>query len=154
MSSATWAPTKKYVNYVPAGRADTHSMFIGYLLWIIGFTGVHRFYYGKPLTGILWFFTAGLLGVGWLSDVFLIPFMDREANVRFAPGATDYNLSWVFLSLLGVLGVHRFYQGKIITGILYALSGGLFGVGVVYDVLTMNEQISEQNSQSTLYYPV
>ncbi|MFH3927069.1 transglycosylase domain-containing protein, partial [Acinetobacter baumannii] len=28
---------------------DTHSKAIGYLLWIFGFTGSHRFYYGKPI---------------------------------------------------------------------------------------------------------
>ena len=27
---------------------NTHSMLIGYILWIFGFTGAHRFYYGKP----------------------------------------------------------------------------------------------------------
>ena len=30
---------------------NTHSKFVGYLLWIFGFTGAHRFYYGKPVTG-------------------------------------------------------------------------------------------------------
>ena len=38
---------------------DTHSKTIGYLLWIFGFTGAHRFYYGKPITGIIWFCTLG-----------------------------------------------------------------------------------------------
>jgi TM2 domain-containing membrane protein YozV len=59
---------------------DTHSKTIGYILWIFGFTGSHRFYYGKPVTGTIWFFTLGLLGIGWLIDVFLIPGMDREAD--------------------------------------------------------------------------
>ena len=31
---------------------DTNSKVIGYLLWILGFTGSHRFYYGKPITGV------------------------------------------------------------------------------------------------------
>lgn len=30
---------------------DTHSVLMGYLLWIFGFMGAHRFYYGKPITG-------------------------------------------------------------------------------------------------------
>ncbi len=49
-------------------RGDTHSKTIGYVLWIFGFTGAHRFYYGKSITGAIWFFTLGLLGVGWLYD--------------------------------------------------------------------------------------
>jgi hypothetical protein len=47
---------------------------------IFGFTGSHRFYYGKPITGTIWFFTAGLLLIGWLIDLFLIPWMDRKAD--------------------------------------------------------------------------
>ena len=32
---------------------DTHSKIIGYILWIFGFTGSHRFYYGKPVSGTI-----------------------------------------------------------------------------------------------------
>lgn len=48
---------------------DTHSKLMGYLLWIFGFLGSHRFYYGKPVTGTIWFFTLGLLFVGWVIDL-------------------------------------------------------------------------------------
>jgi TM2 domain-containing membrane protein YozV len=68
---------------------DTHRKTIGYILWIFGFTGSHRFYYGKPVSGTIWFFTLGLLGIGWLVDLFLIPSMDRQADLRFAAGPKD-----------------------------------------------------------------
>ena len=126
--------------------ANTHSKSIGYLLWIFGFTGAHRFYYGRPISGTIWLFTLGLLGVGWLIDVFLIPGMDRTADQRFAAGPIDYSVGWLLLTFLGVFGAHRFYQGKIITGILYLLTGGLLLVGVIYDFWTLNTQISERNS--------
>jgi TM2 domain-containing membrane protein YozV len=71
---------------------DTHRKTIGYLLWIFGFTGAHRFYYGKPVTGTIWFFTLGLLGIGWLIDLFLIPGMDRGADRRYAVGRIDYSV--------------------------------------------------------------
>lgn len=45
-------------------QQNTHSTLIGYLLWIFGFLGSHRFYYGKPITGTIWFFTLGLFFVG------------------------------------------------------------------------------------------
>lgn len=35
----------------------------------------------------------------------------------------------------GILGLHRFYTGKIFTGILYLFSFGFFGVGVVLDLI-------------------
>lgn len=124
---------------------NTHSVAVGYILWIFGFLGAHRFYYGKQVSGIIWFFTLGLLGIGWLIDLFLIPSMDRQADRRFVEGRLNYTLAWVLLTFLGVFGLHRFYQGKILTGLLYLLTAGLVGFGVIYDFLTLNEQVSEQN---------
>jgi hypothetical protein len=37
-------------------------------------------------------------------------------------------------------------MGKIFTGLLYLCTGGLFMIGVLYDFLTLNEQISDRNS--------
>ena len=124
-------------------QQDTHLKSIGYLLWIFGFLGAHRFYYGKPVTGTIWFFTLGLLGIGWIIDLFLIPGLDREADLRFANG----NIAWILLTFLGLLGVHRMYQGKWLTGILYLLTGGLFGLGILYDFWTLNDQVSILNAQ-------
>ena len=109
--------------------------------------GAHRFYYGRPLTGTLWFFTFGLLGIGWIVDLFLIPSMDEAADTKYIEGALDYNLAWVFLTFLGVFGVHRFYQQKWISGLIYLATGGLFLVGVLYDYWNLNEEISEFNGQ-------
>jgi len=124
---------------------DTHSKLIGYLLWIFGFTGSHRFYYGKPVSGTLWFFTFGLFLIGWIIDLFLIPSMDDEADQRYRSGALDYNVAWILLTFLGVFGVHRMYMGKWLSGILYLCTGGLFFIGVLYDFWTLNAQISERN---------
>ena len=125
---------------------STHNKLVGYILWIFGFTGAHRFYFGKPKTGILWFLTGGLFLVGWFVDLFLIPSMDREADRRFVPGHLEYSLAWVFLTFLGVFGVHRFYMGKWVTGLLYLLTGGGLLIGIVYDFCTLNTQISNINA--------
>jgi TM2 domain-containing membrane protein YozV len=124
---------------------DTHSKVLGYPLWIFGFTGAHRFYYGKPVSGTIWFFTLGLLGIGWLIDLFLIPSMDRKADRRFVPGPINYSVAWLLLTFFGWLGAHRFYLGKWGTGLLYLVSLGLFGLGWLYDLWTLNAQISERN---------
>jgi len=125
--------------------ADTHGKVGGYLLWIFGFTGAHRFYYGRPVTGTIWFFTLGLLGIGWLIDLFLIPWMDRAADRRYVAGPADYSVAWLLLTFLGWLGIHRFYLGKWGTGLLYLVTLGLFGLGYLYDLWTLNAQVSECN---------
>jgi TM2 domain-containing membrane protein YozV len=131
---------------IPAAN-NTHSKFVGYVLWIFGFTGSHRFYYGKPITGTIWFFTGGLFLIGWFIDVFLIPGMDRKADARYAAGPKDYTIAWVCLTFLGMFGVHRFYLGKIGTGLLWLVTFGLFGIGYLYDLWTLNGQVSEVNSR-------
>lgn len=121
---------------------DTHRKTIGYILWIFGFTGSHRFYYGRQLMGIIYFFTFGLLGIGWLIDFFLIPSLDRQADLRFTAGPIDYSVAWLLLTFLGILGIHRMYMGKWLTGILYLLTAGLLGFGYLYDFCTLNDQIT------------
>jgi TM2 domain-containing membrane protein YozV len=126
-------------------QESTHTPLIGYLLWLFGFTGAHRFYYGRPISGTIYFFTLGLLFVGWLVDLLLIPGMDKEADQRFSSGPIDYNTAWILLTFLGLFGVHRMYMGKWLTGILYLATAGLFGVGYIYDYWTLNDQLSEIN---------
>lgn len=126
----------------------THSKTIGYVLWIFGFTGSHRFYFGKPITGVIWLCTAGLLGIGWIIDLFLIPGMERKAELRYKTGPIDYSVAWILQTFLGYLGIHRMYMGKWLTGILYLCTGGLFVIGWAYDFCTLNTQISERNAAS------
>ena len=123
----------------------THSLVIGYPVWLLGFIGAHRFYYGKPVSGTIYFFTLGLCFIGWIVDLFLIPSMDREADIRFIPGPIDYNLAWLLLVFLGFFGIHRLYMGKIWTGILYLLTFGLCGLGYIYDMWTLNDQVTLLN---------
>jgi len=122
-----------------------HSTFLGYIFWIFGFIGLHRFYFGKPISGAIWALTLGLFFIGWIIDLFLIPDMADEARIRFPGGQYDYNLTWILLALLGVFGVHRFYQGKILSGLLYLVTLGVFGLGVLYDLFTLNRQLADRN---------
>lgn len=120
----------------------THSLLVGYLLWVIGFLGAHRFYYGKQISGTIYFFTLGLLFIGWIVDLFLIPGMNRDADIRYRVGPIDFNLTWLLLAFLGLFGIHRMYMGKWITGLIYLCTGGLLGLGYIYDLWTLNDQIS------------
>jgi TM2 domain-containing membrane protein YozV len=126
-------------------EVTTHSIPLGYILWFFGFMGAHRFYYGKPWTGTLWFCTFGLLSIGWIIDFFLIPRMERAADKKFSPGIYDFNVAWVLLTFLGFFGVHRFYLGKWVTGIIWLCTGGFFLLGYLYDLWNLNDLVSERN---------
>ena len=123
----------------------THSTPVGYIAWIFGFMGAHRFYYGKPLTGVLWALTGGVFLIGWLIDLFLIPSMTDEANKRFRKGPYDYSVAFLLHWFLGLFGIHRFYLGKPLTGLLYLFTGGLLGLGWLYDLFTLSDQVSDLN---------
>jgi len=127
-------------------QRDTHNLGMGYLLWIFGFMGAHRFYYGRPVSGTIWFLTLGLLGIGWFVDLFLMPSLDRSAELRYDSGPVDHNVTWILLTFVGVFGIHRIYMGKYLTGLIYFLTVGLAGFGILYDYWTLNEQVSEANA--------
>ena len=129
----------------------THSVIIGYLLWIFGFLGAHRFYYGKQISGTIYFFTLGLFLIGWIVDLFLIPGMNEEADIRFIRGAIDYSIAWLLLVFLGFFGIHRMYMGKWISGLIYLCTAGLFGFGYIYDLWTLNDQISLINGYGSRF---
>jgi TM2 domain-containing membrane protein YozV len=130
-------------------EAPTHSLFVGYFLWVFGFLGAHRFYYGKQLSGTLYFFTFGLFLIGWLVDLFLMPSLNRQAEIRFNSGEIDFNVAWILLTFLGLFGIHRMYMGKWPTGVVYLLTFGLLGFGYIYDFWTLNDQISLINGSRT-----
>ena len=77
-------------------------------------------------------------------------------NTTINQGSTNYNVNnnntdydsdiysnknkWVALILaifFGGFGIHKFYVGKIGMGILYLLTGGLFYIGVIVDVVNI-----------------
>lgn len=130
-------------------QQPTHSMVIGYIIWLFGFLGAHRFYYGKPISGTIYFFTLGLFFIGWVVDLFLIPTMEREADIRFQAGPIDYTVAWLLLVFLGLFGIHRMYMGKWFTGIVYLLTFGIFGLGYIYDMWTINDQITLLNGEKS-----
>lgn len=47
---------------------------------------------------------------------------------------------WISLFLclfFGILGIHKFYEGRVLLGIVYLCTGGLLGVGVLVDLIVL-----------------
>ena len=66
------------------------SVGVAYILWFFfGLLGVHKFYIGKPLMGVLYLFTGGIFFIGWLIDLFTIPGQIQRANERAVHGLAE-----------------------------------------------------------------
>lgn len=52
-------------------------------------------------------------------------------------------LLWFFF---GLIGVHKFYLGKVGMGILYLFTFGLFGIGWFIDLFTLGTQVDVYNA--------
>lgn len=57
-----------------------------------------------------------------------------------------YNILCIFL---GWLGIHKFYEKKILLGIVYLFTGGLFGIAWLYDILKL--LITNNISRNLIY---
>jgi len=56
--------------------------------------------------------------------------------------------SWLWLlGLLGLCGLHRIYLNKKVTGVLWLLTFGLYGLGQVYDMFVLKGMVSESNTK-------
>ena len=58
---------------------------------------------------------------------------------------TSY-LLWL-LCLIGVCGIHRLYNGRIITGVIWLLTGGLFLIGQIIDLFLIPGMAERANAK-------
>lgn len=54
------------------------------------------------------------------------------------------------ISFFGWLGFHRFYLGKVGTGILWIITFGVFGIGALIDLFTLGGQVDQHNTNEEL----
>ena len=77
---------------------------LAYVLWFFfGWAGIHRFYVGKVVTGVIYLFTGGLLGFGWFIDLFLLGGYVDTYNAMFMArtAANNTNVNNVVVNIAG-----------------------------------------------------
>ena len=65
------------------------------------------------------------------------------------------DVGWAYLlwlpMLFGVCGLHRFYSGRIISGTIWLLTGGLCGIGQVVDLFFIPRMIEDHNEGRSVW---
>lgn len=122
---------------------QTHTLFVAYVLCLLGGVfGLHRFYYNSKKLGYLYLFTLGLLGLGWLYDLFTLPRLHQAFMQRpLKQGSANYTLAWMLLILFGYLGFHKLYLRQMPMFFLYFMTFGFLGIGVIVDLSRLNERV-------------
>ena len=112
------------------------------LCHFLGYLGVHRFYTGRIISGIFQLLTFGGFGIWVLVDLIMIVtdnFKDSYNRPLYHQPVRGGNKSWVVTALLcmflGSMGIHRFYTGRIISGIFQFLTFGGFGIWTLIDLI-------------------
>ena len=99
-------------------------------IFSFGLFGAHHFYLRRFSFGVIYLCTLGLCGVGWLVDIFRVPFLAARSASSRRNGRPESVLSQVQKRVddayllafpLGFLGIHRCYLGQPLFGFLYAL---------------------------------
>jgi len=117
----------------------------------LGLLGFHHFYLKRYGFGLLYFFTLGVGGIGWLIDFIRMPHLVRDANRKidrpeeFQPiTVTDAYLTWF---PLGLLGLHHYYLRRPLWGVAYTFTFGIFGIGWLIDACRLPSLVRQTNER-------
>jgi TM2 domain-containing membrane protein YozV len=133
-----------YPGQVPVMAMEPQKSWLATVLLcqFLGTLGMHRFYTGRIVSGIFQLLTFGGFGIWTLIDLIMIvsgDFKDQYNRPLDHPPVMVGSRSWVtaaFLCMfLGWLGVHRFYTGRVVSGIFQLLTFGGFGIWALIDLI-------------------
>lgn len=118
----------------------------------LGMFGAHRFYVGKIGTGVLMLLTFGGLGIWWLIDMVMLVFGEfTDAAGNKIQGSERKGIAFLLCYFFGMFGVHRFYLGKIPSGIAMLLTFGGLGIWWLIDfILICSNEFSDKEGVKLL----
>ena len=68
-------------------------------------------------------------------------------STALAPKSTGVAYLMMLFSFIGICGIQHFYMGKIGRGILWLLTFGIFGIGLLVDLFTLPSQVKTVNAR-------
>ncbi|XP_070570942.1 TM2 domain-containing protein DDB_G0277895-like [Ptychodera flava] len=121
----------------------------------LGWLGLHQFYLGRNGWGLLYLFTVGCLGFGWLVDLLRMYWLVKDVNRQLAEKAQGHNLpptkklsdAYILVIPFGWLGFHNFHLNRPGWGCIYMFTLGVLGVGWLIDIIRMPCLVKSVNRQ-------
>jgi Serine/threonine protein kinase len=114
------------------------------LFVLFGWLGIHRFYAGRWVSGLIQFLTFGGWGIWLLVDLIMLitgDFTDshglRLAREPIRGSQKQWVTAFLLFIFLGPLGVHRFYAGRWVSGLFQLLTFGGFGIWTFIDFILL-----------------
>jgi TM2 domain-containing membrane protein YozV len=137
--------------YLPPQQQGKSKTTAALLCFFLGWAGVHRFYVGKPWSGLAQLFTFGGFGIWWLIDFIMIltgnfkdsngvllvsvPMQGRQVYLPLQQQGKSKTTAALLCFFLGWAGVHRFYVGKPWSGLAQLFTFGGFGIWWLIDFI-------------------
>jgi len=152
-----------YQGQVPVMAIEPQKSWIATVLLcqFLGTLGVHRFYNGRIISGIFQLLTFGGFGIWVLVDLIMIITGDFKDSYNrpldqqpVMGGSRDWTTATLLCLFLGWLGIHRFYTGHVLTGILQLLTFGGFGIWVLVDLVMIYTDTFKDDMNMLLTRPV
>ncbi|XP_071476744.1 uncharacterized protein [Diadema antillarum] len=135
---------------IPTNDPDRMHLDDAYVLaFPLGFLGLHHFYMRRWMVGVVYFLTFGCMGIGFLIDLFRLPYLLRRRKRELAAGEIKYHLDDAYLMWfpLGPLGLHHMYLGRWVWGIAYFFTLGLVGIGWLIDFCRLPVLVRRANEK-------
>ena len=74
----------EHADFIKTGRSSRNRLIALLLCLFLGSIGAHKFYLGQTIMGILYLFTYGIFGLGWLIDLIVLAVgqpKDKQGNL-------------------------------------------------------------------------
>lgn len=112
-----------------------------------GLVGAHHYYLGRYYFGVLYTFTFGIFGVGYIVDWIRFQYLLKRSNNDNNKKHRKLDDAYLLWFPLGLVGLHHFYLKRPVWGTLYMLTLGFCGIGWMLDLFRMKKLVKNCNDK-------